>query len=531
MKIILILSFLTLVGCGKEVSKTEIPYPGVQVPRHNQINKDLPANGNVSDRFVITADGSKIVYISDENTDGINELMVADINGANRKKISAPLDMGENVIRFLVDPTSQKVAYIADPSTGFKNLYTVDLNGTNNYQVNNGLTSTNHSIGHFLWMPSGSKLVYTSDEGMTVGNYALYIANFDGSNRLTLNGGPVGQIFDIAPNGSRIVYRFSLTNPTLRSITPTGTNDVLLNTPFNLGAQPASGISNFVISPNSSLVAYRSNQDDNIKYELFVTNIDGSGLKTKISGALVSGGNVALVPKVDYNFTSDSSSVIYIADQDTNNKNELFISSVSGVNQKLSGNSMIADGDVQSFKTLGNKTLFLADMDINGVNELYGIDHTNIGAGSLKINSPLIAGENVGYYSTDSSLKISYLMDDGSAGVYSVYLNDFTGTNEKELITISGGLGAFDPSLAFAEQLVMKDSKVFFRAAVNNNIYNLYYFNINSDSVHKINEDGGSVLLSGDSLGSSFLITPNNIRAVYRKAMPDGNNLFSSILD
>lgn len=533
MKKLLVLSLIFLVGCGKDVSESVKLNPSNPIPPtspHHQINKTLPANGNAGDRFVVTNDSSKIVYISDENTDGIDELMVANIDGSNRIKVSAPLSLGENVTRFLVAPNSQKVAYIADQTDGFFNLYTVNLDGTSHAQVNPGVNTVNHSIGHFLWMPNSSKIVYTSDETKPVGSYALYIANPDGTGTLTLNAGPVGQIFDVAPNNSRVVYREGIANPNLRSITPTGTNDILLNNPFDLGARPSSGVSNFVISPNSSLVAYRSNQDDNQKYELFVVNADGSGGvlgRVKVSGALVTGGNVSLNPKENYNFTPDSANVVYMADQEVDNKTELYISTVAGANTKLSG-VMIAAGDIVSFKSSGSKTLFLADRDINGVNELFVVD--NSGTNLIKVNSDLVAGENVGYYSTDNN-KISYLMDMGSAGVYSAFMNNFDGASEVELVTINGGLGTYDPASAFAQQIVMQNSKIYFRAAINNSTYNLYYFNINSNTLEMVNETPGNLLLANDSLGSSFLVAPNGNYAVYRKLMTDGNNLFSSEID
>lgn len=530
MKKIYLIIPLFLLGCGKtvEIATTALT-PANPGPTHVQINKDLPENGDVTDKFVVVKNSQgkeKIVYISDETTEGIDELMVSDIDGKNRKKISLPLDMNENVTKFKVSPDGDKVAYIADATDGFFNLYTVNLDGSNQNQVNVGVNTVNNKVAHFQWTPSSEKLVYTCDENKTVGEFSLFIANYDGTGRLTLNNGQVGEIFDISPNGARIVYREGLVNPNLRSITPAGTGDILLNTPFNLVTKPASGVSNFVISPNSYYVAYRTNQDDNQKFDLYVTNIEGTGSRIRVNSMLVTGGNVGLTPKEEYNFTEDSSKIVYIADQNEDNKDELFVATLTPSLIKLNP-SLVAGGDVKRFKISGSKILFLADAEINGVNELYSsnLDGTNL----VKVNSDLVAGENVGYFSTDSS-KISYLMDLGHSGKYSVYLTDFTGSNEQELISLGNdGLGAYDPSYSFSEQLKMIDSKVYFRASINNNINNLYYFNINSGELKLINELSGNVLLSDSNLGTSFIIT-NSSYAVYRKQLSSGKNLFSSKL-
>lgn len=525
---LLILSILALVGCGKDVSK---PNSGNQVPtavNHVFINKTLPNNGNVSDKFVVTPDSTKVVYISDEDMDGKDELFVANVDGTNRKKISLPLDMGENVISFKVAPNSLKVAYTADPTPGFVHLYTVNLDGTEQAQVNNGFPTSAYKIGHYMWTPNSSKIAYTTDEAASVGNLGLFIANPDGTNKLTLNSGPVGEIFDIAANGSRVVYRAGTLNPTLRSIAPNGTGDILLNTPFNLGLNPASSVSSFVISPNSSMVVFRTNQDDASKYELVVVNIDGSGTRTKVSGLMVAGGNVAVTPKDSYNFTADSNNIVYIADQQVDNVQELFISSLIGANTKLSG-TMVTNGDLQSFKIIGSKILFLADKEINNVNELYSVDFD--GMNLIKINSSLIAGENVAQYASNGTV-VSYLMDKASSGVFSVYSNNFSGDDELELVNINGGVGAYDTTAAYAEQILIKDGMVFFRAALTGSTYTLYAVPANGGSLNVVSNEAlsGSVILSNSSLGSSFIVTPNGVRAIYRMALPDGNNLISSLV-
>jgi hypothetical protein len=528
MKKLLILPVFIFLGCGKDVDKD---FPPITPPvNHVIINKTLVPNGNVSDKFVTTNDSKKVVYIADEDSDGINELYSADVDATNRRKISGPLDLGENVVSFKVSPNSEKVAYIADHTTGRFNLYTVDLDGTNLVQVNVGVPSNSHSVGHYLWTPNSAKIVYTCDENAAVGNFGLFIVNPNATGRITLNPGPVVGVFDVAPNGARVVYRQGLVNPILKSITPAGIDDIQLNSPFNLGARPASVITSFVIAPNSNSVAYVSNQDNNSISELFVTDINGLGTKYKVSGSMTIGGNVSGVAKANFDFTPDSQQVVYMADQQTNNIEELFISNVDGTgNLKISG-SLVSGGNVSNFKTLANKTLFLSDKQINNVNELYMVD--NDGTNLLKINSNLVAGENVSQYETNGT-KIAYLMDIDNSGVYSVYSNDLDGGNEIELSSVSSGIGAYDIASPFAQQLMIKNNQVLFRAALNSTNYQLYSININGGALTTVSHEslGGSVILAGSSLGSSFIVTPSGVRAVYRMTLSGQNNLLSSLVN
>lgn len=529
MKITVLILILSLVSCGKKVSSSKPNSPSNITPTktHTQVNQTLPTGSNVTDKFVITPDQSKIIYISDERVAGKNELFVANVDGTGTQAISQPLDLGENVYSFLVSPNSQKVAFIADPTAGQKNLYTVNLDGSDLYQVNAGVMDSSHSVPKFLWLPNSTKLVYATDEGRATNTHYLYIANTDGSSRTTLSTGPIDYlIFDISANGSKIVYMQNFGNPVLKSVNPDGSSNFIISRAFSL---PSSRIWNFVISPDSLKVAYLSNLEDELKDELFLVNI-GGGSSSKISGSLITSGNVLFTdeyPKEAYDFTNDSSQIIFIADKTVNERYELFIAPLSGASQmNLSGNSIVSGGDVKSFKKMGNKTLFLGDIEIDNATELFVAN--NDGSGYNKINSDLVANEKVGYFTTDGT-HIAYLMDKGNLGYMTPYLNSVTGIDELQLVTDGTGTGYFDTGAIHAEQLKINNQRVFFRGSSINNINNLYYFNINSSEIVQVSEDNGyNVLLSGSELGSSFVVTQDGTRTIYRKNINSRANLISS---
>ncbi len=102
----------------------------------------------------------------------------------------------------------------------------------------------------------------------------------------------------------------------LYSVLLEGGPPVRLNPPLPIGRNVVS----LQISPDSSRVVYRANQDTATVYELYSVPIGGpAATGTKLNGALVAGGNVAL-----FQISPDSSRVIYYADQQTANVFELY---------------------------------------------------------------------------------------------------------------------------------------------------------------------------------------------------------------
>ena len=88
------------------------------------------------------------------------------------------------------------------------------------------------------------------------------------------------------------------------------------------GALVAVGnVSNFQISPDSSRVVYRADQQTDNVFELYSVPLGGpAAAGIKLNGALVAGGNV-----FDFQISPDSSRVVYQADQQTDEVFELFM--------------------------------------------------------------------------------------------------------------------------------------------------------------------------------------------------------------
>ena len=141
--------------------------------------------------------------------------------------------------------------------------------------------------------------------------------------------------FNISPDSARVVYRADqLTDGTgeLFSVSILGpaTSGVRLNRTLVGGGNlqdPPAGFSSFLVSPNSATVVYKADQDTDEKFEIYSVPIAGpetSGVK--LNDTLVpAGGNV-----INFQVDSTSARVVYSADQGTDEKFELYSVPIAG---------------------------------------------------------------------------------------------------------------------------------------------------------------------------------------------------------
>ena len=98
----------------------------------------------------------------------------------------------------------------------------------------------------------------------------------------------------------------------------------------------------FLISPDSSRVVYRADQQTDEVYELYSVPL-GGGTVTKLNDPLVAGGNVWS----DFLISPDSSRVIYRADQQTDEVMELYSVPLAGGTVTKLNDPLVAGGDVR----------------------------------------------------------------------------------------------------------------------------------------------------------------------------------------
>src|SRR5262249_50771680 len=152
------------------------------------------------------------------------------------------------------------------------------------------------------------------------GGVGLYSAPLDGSSaRVQLDSESLVTFAQISPDGARAVYP-SHTGE-LRSVSVIGDQP-----PVTLAVAPSTELTNFIeVTPDSRRVLYVAGLTPSSS-ELYSVPIDGSASPVRVSGAMAADGGVGgdeafLMP---FALTADGATVVYIADQDTDDVFELY---------------------------------------------------------------------------------------------------------------------------------------------------------------------------------------------------------------
>ncbi len=201
-------------------------------------------------------------------------------------------------------PDSTRIAYIADQDTdGLRELYRSFATGpSGNTKVSGELTADKEVSFSYEWSPDSS--------------FIAYLVDLEPDKRLLLLSTSDGNLTNTISNLNNVISNSS------------GSGVV-----SSLKWSPVSNVLAFLAENVISGVSNGIN-------ELYVSDTDG--LVTKISGVLVSGGEVDF----SYKWAPDGSRLAYTADQDTDEVTELYTNTPDGNdNMKISG-SMVTDGDV-----------------------------------------------------------------------------------------------------------------------------------------------------------------------------------------
>ncbi|NUM46897.1 MAG: PD40 domain-containing protein, partial [Anaerolineales bacterium] len=244
--------------------------------------------------------------------------------------------------------------------------------------------------------------------------------------------------FKISPNGEHVVFIVSQVGDDdgLWSVPLAGSDPIQINGPLAYSDYVIS----FHISPDSQWVVYTTNYEGD--WQIFSVPILG-GPVAQLNPQLINGGNV-YPNDWEYEISPDSTRVVYVADQDTDEVLELYsVPIIGGMVTKLN-DPLIAGGDISRASSSAywfdispdsQHVVYSADQEIDNDFELYSVP---IGGGTaIKLNSPLatspISGDVIGDVHT---YQISI---DGTQVVYIAYLEGDDGI-ELHLVPITGGV-------------------------------------------------------------------------------------------
>jgi Tol biopolymer transport system component len=353
----------------------------------NALNGPLVNGGDVRS-FVVRPDGGRVLYLADEETDDVVELYCVSPLGGSAIKLNSTLvgdgDVFSEGLQF--SPNGNFVLYLADQDTnGVTEIYRVPATGGTPLKLNLPLGSGRSvTPGSQRFSPDGSRVLYRADQKAD-DVFEIFSVPSGGGTPVRLNGSLVegGDVTNeglgFSPDGGRVLYRADQDIDDvfeLFSVSSVGGTPVKLNGPLPSGGDVADDAS---FSPDGSLVLYRADQTTNDLMELFsVPSVGGTPIR--LDGILDDDRDV-----VRASFSPDGNRVVYLADQDTNDVFELYaVPSLGGTPVKISG-AMTAGGDVAEwqFSPDGQSLVYLADQDVDEQFELYSVSFTDVTPGDF----------------------------------------------------------------------------------------------------------------------------------------------------
>ena len=294
---------------GQQVELYSVPTGGGAATR---LNPDLVDRGDVRN-FVISPDSQTVVYRADQDVDGVGELYSSPIDGGGSVKLNPPLVPGGDVHRatFFVSPDSSEVVYVADQDTnGVDELYLVSIGGGAVRKLSEA-TAGSASDGvtdvypHLGWSP----LVYSARR-------QLFSVDTEGGSPVSLSGDavPSGSAFYYSAQraGDRVVYQNTSGGVVeLYSVPIAGGRIEKLNPPLPSGGD----VDDFFVADDGVEVVYLADQDARNQVEAYAVPAAGGDV-VSLNGDVVDGGDVSL-PALRFQRTfSPSSPLVLAADTD-----------------------------------------------------------------------------------------------------------------------------------------------------------------------------------------------------------------------
>ena len=271
-------------------------------------------------------------------------------------------------------------------NAGIDEVFVCDLEGTRLVKVSG---ATAGEIGTFAWSPN-RKWIAFSGEKEGLGLFGVYVLPASGPGvpiRVSLLGVDFIQDLIWAPDSSRIAYMKLGTAQAVCTALP----DVF-ESEVQVSGAVAGAMRAYRWAPNSSRIAYAADQDTAGIIELY-TSLPATAVgNVKVNGTLVAGRSLRLTDS--FAWAPNSSRIAYVADQDTNDRAELYTSLPTGAagNIKISGPTSVSALGVQTFAWAPNsvRIAYVADQDSAALNEIY-TSPAATAVGNVKLNAPGIS--------------------------------------------------------------------------------------------------------------------------------------------
>jgi len=276
---------------------------------NTKLNDQFSTNTDVF-TFTVSPNSQRVVYGADKEVDGQPNIYSVPITGGAPVKLNAINN--DTIDRYEISPDNSRVVYIAN-----SNIYSEPLNGGIVTQLN-PLTIAN-IVQTFSISPDSSHVVYTIFQNFASTIELFKVPLIGGSaTKLSPDGFSGISSFAISANSEQVVFLANQGDDIqeLYSTPINGGNVAKINTPITNANQ--SFLFNFQITADSQRVIYKHPILTDEIHELFSAPING-GTQTKLNDDLPFNGDVD-----SFKISPDGSFVVYQADQDVFDEIELF---------------------------------------------------------------------------------------------------------------------------------------------------------------------------------------------------------------
>lgn len=397
---------------------------------------------DISGSPYFTPDGTKVIYMADEAVDEQVEAWSVDVDGTNKVRLNG-VQVAGDVTAFHITPDSSKVVYRADHDTGAQfELWAVDVDGNNKTKLNGALAATwdfhigTSASGTGTMQISNTEIIGQMADGNAPFDSDLYALPLNGAGEYLLHPvlGHNAQMggYRFTPDFSKIFNRANYNTVgviELFSVDADGNNHATVS-----GALVALGaVANYLISPDSSLVAAVGDLEADTIDELYVMPVAG-GARTKLSSAIVANGDLPSSSNIPMAWRPNSSGVVFLGDLDTDEVRELYYAPADGSTRiKLNDTLPLGSAGFTSvfydrwFEPIpdGSGVIYTIDEETATLPELYFVSYD--GTTRRKLNTTLVTN---GAVSGTGVHDVTFIVAENSDGVAYIADGDVDGKIE-----------------------------------------------------------------------------------------------------
>jgi hypothetical protein len=383
------------------------------------LNGELVMGGDVQAFEVLETD--VVVYIADQDTDGVNELFSVPLAGGAAVKLCSALPAGSNVKSF--QALGAMVVYLADQDTpGQDELFYVPATGGTPVKLSGTLTAGG-DVQSFQFFPDG--YVYYLADSVLDDRVELFKTTIGGGTPLKLNGPMIdaGDVQAFEVSGTSVVYladQFGDETVELFRVATSGGTVTKLNP--NISADR--DVTDFQI--DGSYVYYRADQASNDTFYIYRVHIAGGTVTLVNTG-------VGQVSVSRFVVDSSNSRVVYVGG--SGSYLQLYSSTTTGTTSTLlndplpggvHGGAYVRD----DFDLANGNVVYRADQISQGVVELFGVGVT--GGTVNRLNQDLPVGSGIDGFSVSGS-SVIYIADEDEEGVFELFQTSASGSFHEKL--------------------------------------------------------------------------------------------------